>query len=794
VLTVKQGAFYDGDQPVFLYGAECHYFRLEPDQWVQRLQMVKAAGCNLVSTYIPWLWHEPLQYQQDFVGSTHPRRNLVRFLELCADLGMRVMVRPGPYVMSELRNEGIPEWVFQRYPEVVAQQPSGQPHPARVISYLHPTFLTVVKRWYDGVLAVMAPFWADRGGPIEILQLDNEIGMLHWVTQCGDHHPLTLRRFSEAVSPSASGTGIDHGWSRLVECSEPSVNGDIARHFEWALFNRQEMADYALHLQTLARECGCGALCAINVHGFKDFSIYSRGTDYPIGVSQLLKAAKLTGALVAGDFYPGHITYDNYHDVVLATAITAAMGGADKPIFSAEFQSGRLSDRPTVSAHDLDLLTRLCVAHGMNALNYYMFCAGDNPEDIGLFGPRHEWQAPIASDGTPRSSYAAATRLGRLFADWGSSLVATSLVHDTTIGFYAPYYMTEEACPDSPEVRQMISELSHVREHLHFDGLWRQLVASNVSVGVLDLFETGPIAPGKYGSLWVATTTWMDAATQRALLDYAAAGGMLVIGPELPTRDLTGAPCTILADALGMNVKQRLTGYQQVNLMDTDGVFTRHCAVVHTPSDVQVLGHMKGDASQVVAFGRDTGEGRVVFVGVGLTHEFDYQTGVMLKLVRYCGIEPQLTVSHPRAVASLRSGPEVSFLSLVNVLDEDIETTVELRGQPLFDGHPVGIARQSGLLLALGHASENGPVIRYCTSEYRMNARSHDRIELAVRIHRFQVILGVEDGWIMVDCDATWSRDAATGAYRIRPLEGAPEREEYEVNVALQAVAVASGV
>ncbi|MCY0869673.1 MAG: beta-galactosidase, partial [Firmicutes bacterium] len=467
MLTVKRGTFYDGDQPVFLFGGECHYFRLEPDQWAQRLQMLKAAGCNLVSTYVPWLWHEPRQYMQDFVGSTHPRRNLVRFLELCAEGGMRVMVRPGPYVMSELRNEGIPEWVFRRHPEVVAQQPSGQPHPARVISYLHPTFLDMVARWYDGVLGVMEPFWAERGGPVEILQLDNEIGMLHWVTQCGDHHPLTQRRFSDVISPQASSAGTDSGWLRFLECSEASEDGGVARHFAWALFNRQEIAEYVLRLQSLARERNSGALFAINVHGFKDFSVYSRGTDYPIGVSQLLAAARQTGALVAGDFYPGHLTYDNYHDVILATVITAAMGGPDKPIFSAEFQSGRLSDRPTVSAHDLDLLTRLCVAHGMNALNYYMFCAGDNPEDIGLFGPRHEWQAPVASDGTPRPSYAAAARLGHLFADWGSSLATTRLVRDTTLGFYAPYYMTEEPCPDQPQVRQMISEMSYMREHLH---------------------------------------------------------------------------------------------------------------------------------------------------------------------------------------------------------------------------------------------------------------------------------------------------------------------------------------
>ncbi|WP_348520816.1 hypothetical protein [Alicyclobacillus fastidiosus] len=68
---------------------------------------------------------------------------------------------------------------------------------------------------------------------------------------------------------------------------------------------------------------------------------------------------------------------------------------------------------------DLDLNTRTCVAHGMNALNYYMFVAGENYEEIGLFGRRHEWQAPIDSNGDLRPNYDKARHLGSVFKTVG---------------------------------------------------------------------------------------------------------------------------------------------------------------------------------------------------------------------------------------------------------------------------------------------------------------------------------------------------------------------------------------
>ena len=58
IFTAKQRSFYLNKQPFFLYSGEIHYFRLKRELWATHLRKLKAAGATMVSTYIPWSWHE----------------------------------------------------------------------------------------------------------------------------------------------------------------------------------------------------------------------------------------------------------------------------------------------------------------------------------------------------------------------------------------------------------------------------------------------------------------------------------------------------------------------------------------------------------------------------------------------------------------------------------------------------------------------------------------------------------------------------------------------------------------
>lgn len=791
LLTIHDGSFYEGSHPVFLFGAECHYFRIDPTQWRERLLQVRAAGCNLVSTYVPWLWHEQEEDRTDFTGVTHPRRNLVAYLELCRELGFYVIVRPGPYVMSELRREGIPAWVLDHYPEVIAQRNDGEPHPTRVVSYLHPTFMRLAESWYRAVIGAMKPFMADQGGPIVLVQLDNEIGMLHWVTNGADFHPLTLARFeayarktSLARVPLSLATGGQDTGNLVAVDSLSKQQAELREHFLWMEFCREEIAEYVSFLEGTAARAGVTVPFLINVHGFKDFSVYSRGTEYPIGASQLRTAARRTGALVAGDFYPGHITYDNFHDVIISTLVTAALSSPEQPIFSAEFQSGRLSDRPTVSGQDLDLLTRLCVAHGMNALNYYMFCAGDNPEDIGLFGTRHEWQAPIASDGTLRPSYAAAAHLGQMLSGVGRDLCSAPKVIDTHVAFYSPYYMTETAFSQSEAENTLVAGFAFQREQYHFDGIWRLLTAANISFSVLDLYEQPHIDPVLIPSLWVATTTLLDAATQQVLANYVADGGTLIIGPQLPQFDLDGSACRILADAMDVTTEEQKTGYRTVHIADLSSIFCRQHLVISNSGLHEVWGYEEENPSAVVASLHRFGKGSTLLLGVGLTHEYEYQVEVIRTIAARLGIHPQTQCSHPRALATLRQGRRGSFVSLINASDDDLLTTVTTLGRRAFGGRDILVPARSGALLPLQYRVSEALQIEYSTAEVTVEMVSDTTVDLLLSIHGEQAVMALSPGWTVTKSTAGYWFDETENCLHIR-VEPRDRGQASDVRVSL---------
>ena len=87
---------------------EIHYFRVPRLEWHERTSKLRAAGCNAVASYIPWLCHEPVEGQVDLDGTTRPELDLGAFIDLCRAHDLYFVARPGPFVMAEMKNEGLP--------------------------------------------------------------------------------------------------------------------------------------------------------------------------------------------------------------------------------------------------------------------------------------------------------------------------------------------------------------------------------------------------------------------------------------------------------------------------------------------------------------------------------------------------------------------------------------------------------------------------------------------------------------------------------------------------------------
>lgn len=114
-IEVRDGKVMIDGKPEILISGEVHYYRLKREEWQDRLTKLKAAGMNAVASYIPWLCHEEEEGVFDF-GRERDNLDVEAFIELCRENGLYFIGRPGPFIMAEMKNEGIPYWVAERYP------------------------------------------------------------------------------------------------------------------------------------------------------------------------------------------------------------------------------------------------------------------------------------------------------------------------------------------------------------------------------------------------------------------------------------------------------------------------------------------------------------------------------------------------------------------------------------------------------------------------------------------------------------------------------------------------------
>ena len=150
--------FLLNDEPYRILSGALHYFRVHPDLWQDRIRKARLMGLNTIETYVPWNEHSPgpgtflVEGQLD-VG---------RFLDLVAAEGMRAIIRPGPYICAEWDNGGLPAWLFR--------------DPTVGVRSSEPGYLAAVGSFFDFLLPIVEERQVTRGGPVILLQIENEYG------------------------------------------------------------------------------------------------------------------------------------------------------------------------------------------------------------------------------------------------------------------------------------------------------------------------------------------------------------------------------------------------------------------------------------------------------------------------------------------------------------------------------------------------------------------------------------------------------------------------------------------
>ena len=163
--TVNAGSFTVGDktfllngQPFVVKAAEVHYPRIPRPYWEHRIRMCKALGMNTLCLYVFWNIHEQQEGQFDFTGNN----DVAEFCRLAQKNGMYVIVRPGPYVCAEWEMGGLPWWLLKKKDIKLRER--------------DPYFMERVKIFEEKVGEQLKPLTIQNGGPIIMVQVENEYG------------------------------------------------------------------------------------------------------------------------------------------------------------------------------------------------------------------------------------------------------------------------------------------------------------------------------------------------------------------------------------------------------------------------------------------------------------------------------------------------------------------------------------------------------------------------------------------------------------------------------------------
>jgi beta-galactosidase len=155
--TTRGEQFLLDGQPFLIRSGEMHYPRVPRPYWRDRMRKMRAMGLNTLCTYVFWNLHEPQQGKFDFSGNL----DVAEYVRTAQAEGLYVLVRPGPYICTEWDFGGLPWWLLATDMKVRSADPR---------------FLAAATSYMNQVGKQLAPLQIHRGGPILMVQVENEYG------------------------------------------------------------------------------------------------------------------------------------------------------------------------------------------------------------------------------------------------------------------------------------------------------------------------------------------------------------------------------------------------------------------------------------------------------------------------------------------------------------------------------------------------------------------------------------------------------------------------------------------
>ena len=523
-----------------LYSGSVHYWRLDPAVWPRALDEVRRLGIRIVCTYVPWAVHEVEPGRFDF-GEFDPRKNLHRFLDLCEEWGLKVLLRPGPHINAELTFFGFPDRIL-RDPRCLAQSSTGTPvwlpTPPRffpVPSFTSRVFLEEVQRWIHGFSTAVAGRLASAGGPVVALQADNEAALFFRTAPFDqDYAPDSVsawrdwlaRRYADDIYALNEAHGT--AWSSFAAIRPPTrFDVDdrrvLARQLDWMAFKEWTIETFVGKVAQMLVEGGLEGVPIYHNFAMTDGSP-------PHDLADMERVLDLVGI-------------DLYHprsQLHLVRESVLKLVGTSRLPFVPELGIGAPWYMPALSIADCRALMLAALAYGMRAFNLYMLVERDRwyGSPISARGVRRDRIADFYQQlltslervrfhemRRPKAAYLLVdrqqARLAVAASPWDPlpggllrmlGLEGDGMAGEATFGYGRPI------CVDTARAQQ---------------ALRASLTAAAIPFAVADT-NVDPERLRGTELFVIAAAGFLSEEAQRLLLATLEAGATVVVGPELP--------------------------------------------------------------------------------------------------------------------------------------------------------------------------------------------------------------------------------------------------------------------
>lgn len=590
--------FYIDSKPFLVCGAEIQYFRMDPEYWDVALANAKAAGVNLVSTYIPWCFHEETEGCVDLYGTSDPAKNLRRFFELACKHGLYISARPGPFINSELRFGGFPRWLFEKYPETLTRNASGnyaagRPCPAEG----EPLYREKVFHWYDAVIPLIAEFQdRDQGGVI-LFQPDNELssawsfGLLNSLydpTVLNSLWPEYLRK--KYGSPDLMNQAYETDCKDFFEAAPPrkfpTSASEKRQCVDWMNFKRSFFADWGITLARYAMDLGIHVPITLNepVAGFFNHGDHS-------GVGGKIQETSLPIFTSCHTYSDRLQDWDGCADNVMSIQLNRA-SPLQAPGLAVEAGAGCYNDRLRKSDLNWDMLLRNNLIGGLAGSVIYAFSDGCAPLSQTIEGPEYWPGAPLSEKGTPNRLTEKIRDFHRFVEAWELEIAEAACPEELNLAFSAgmrlsdflgtyPLLSREQVLAPggerfSAEPKIDRGEVSFSHDWLDgYEGVskqtvnvessaWRKVREAMVlstrlglSGRMVDL-SAPCVPPSDPTPLLVPNAGCLEPEAFEYLCEYLRCGGTAVFTPVIPQYDLFGNRNDSLLRLLGAELKEMI--------------------------------------------------------------------------------------------------------------------------------------------------------------------------------------------------------------------------------------------